>query len=68
MEQHDTATPVQSEYLDREQAGIFINMSPAFIRKMERLGAGPERIRVGKCVRYTRQSLRAFMEARKVKV
>ena len=64
MQSNSTVAPVQTEYLTRQQASTLIGMSVAWIRKMERLGNGPERIRAGKCVRYTRDSLRAFMQAR----
>jgi hypothetical protein len=59
-----TLAPVLAEYLTREQAAQLINMSPAWLRKQERLKAGPVRVRTGKCVRYTRTALHAFMSAR----
>lgn len=64
MQSNSTAAPVQVEYLTRPQAAQLINMSTAWLRKQERLGNGPERIRAGKCVRYTPDALRAFMQER----
>ena len=49
-----TPASVEAEFLSRKQAGQFLNISEAWIRKMERAGTGPERIRFGKCVRYSR--------------
>ena len=52
---------MQAEYLSRQQAAQLINMSMGWLRKQERLGVGPERIRAGKCIRYTREALNEFM-------
>lgn len=57
---------VQAEFLSRKQASQFLNISEAWIRKMERAGAGPERVRLGKCVRYTRDALNSFARSRVV--
>jgi predicted DNA-binding transcriptional regulator AlpA len=61
------AASVEAEFLSRKQAGQFLNISEAWIRKMERAGTGPERIRFGKCVRYSRTALVAFAQARLVR-
>lgn len=58
---------VQAEFLSRRQAAEFLNISQAWIRKAERAGAGPERVRFGKCVRYSRAALEAFAAARRVR-
>ncbi len=42
-----TAAPVEAEFFSRKQASQFLNISEAWIRKMERAGSGPERIRLG---------------------
>lgn len=62
-----TAATVQAEFLSRKQASQLLNISEAWIRKMERAGTGPERIRFGKCVRYSRSALVAFAQARLVR-
>jgi len=61
-----TAT-VAAEFLTRKQASQFLNISEAWLRKMERAGKGVERVRFGKCVRYKRASLLDFAQARLVR-
>jgi len=61
-----TAT-VAAEFLTRKQASRLLNISEAWIRSMERAGTGPQRIRFGKCVRYSRTSLLEFAHARLVR-
>ena len=63
-----SAATVPAEFFSRKQASQFLNISEAWIRKMERAGTGPDRIRFGKCVRYSRSALIAFAQARLVRV
>lgn len=62
-----TAATSQAEFFSRKQASQFLNISEAWICKIERAGTGPERIRFGMCVRYSRTALVAFAEARRVR-
>ena len=62
-----TPATMQAEFLSRKQASQLLNISEAWIRKMERAGTGPERVRFGKCVRYNRTALLAFAQARLVR-
>jgi hypothetical protein len=62
--QNNQTAAIQSEWLTRQQAAQFINMSVAWIRKQERAGHGCERVRAGKCVRYTRDALHRWMQQR----
>ena len=62
-----TPATVRAEFLSRKEASQLLNISEAWIRKMERAGTGPERVRFGKCVPYSRTALLAFAQARLVR-
>jgi predicted DNA-binding transcriptional regulator AlpA len=55
---------VPAQYLRLPQAASYISMSPAFLRKEHRLGRGPERIRCGKCLLFSRCALDRWLAAR----
>lgn len=57
-------TAVPSENMRLETAAAYIGMSPQFLRKAHRMGTGPERIRLGKCIIFRKSSLDAFLQAR----
>jgi predicted DNA-binding transcriptional regulator AlpA len=63
MQDSTTHAEVSAGFLNRKQAAQFLNISEAWIRKQERLGRGPARVRLGKCVRYSREALAAFARA-----
>jgi predicted DNA-binding transcriptional regulator AlpA len=64
MQENAITTPASGpEYLDRDQFATLIGMSTAFVRKLDRLNTGPERIRLGKCVRYSRLSVRDWIQS-----
>jgi predicted DNA-binding transcriptional regulator AlpA len=55
---------VQTDYMRMPQAAAYIGMSPQFLRKVHRLGNGPERIRAGKCLLFTRAALDRWLAER----
>jgi hypothetical protein len=61
-----TAASQQLEFYSRKQASQILNTSEAWLRKQDRLGSGPAKVRWGKCVRYSRAALLAFAESRAV--
>ena len=60
----DRTTSPSQEYLRRPQAALFIGMSEAWLKKVEKSGQGPERSRCGKSPVYHIDSLRRFMAER----
>jgi predicted DNA-binding transcriptional regulator AlpA len=58
-----TATAVSPEYLRLNQAAQFISMSPAYLRKVCRLGKGPTKIRLGKSPVFHVEELRRWVQA-----
>lgn len=52
---------IPPEFLRRPAAAAFISMSQAYLRKVERLGKGPERSRCGKSPVYHIDELRRWM-------
>jgi len=53
-----------TEYLRLTEAAEYIRMSPQYLRKVHRGGNGPDRLRAGKCLLFTRASLDKWLSAR----
>lgn len=56
-----TRQVVAPDYVRIREAAQLINMSPAYLRKVARLGIGPERVRCGKVLLYPVTGLRCWM-------
>jgi hypothetical protein len=55
---------VPTEYLRLPEAAAYIRMSTQFLRKAHRTGRGPDRLRVGKCLLFTKTALDTWLSAR----
>lgn len=57
-------TTVPTEYLRLPEAAQYIRMSTQFLRKVHRAKQGPDRLRVGKCLLFTKTALDTWLLAR----
>jgi predicted DNA-binding transcriptional regulator AlpA len=57
-------TPVPEQYLRLPEAAAYITMSQQFLRRAHREGRGPNRIRCGRVILFTRSALDAFLAGR----
>jgi hypothetical protein len=58
-----STTTLPPRLLDERAAAKLLDVSPALMRKMRRLGIGPVVIHIGRLVRYAEADLLAFINA-----
>lgn len=55
--------PLPDQLLAEGQAAEYLTVSVSWLQKARRLNIGPDFVRIGRCVRYRRSALDAFVAA-----
>jgi predicted DNA-binding transcriptional regulator AlpA len=57
---------MQDHYVNDEKAAAFLGMSPQTLRNWRMLRKGPSYTKLGRCIRYEMNELKAYAEERKI--